>query len=156
MSEVSAAIKELEIDIASVGSTNERLRTEAANFYRLAQSEQTRTGDLQRSLMTIENTLRVIAGERAEIVKDIDELRSENSELADANGKLSLDKENCEKHIGVLSCQNQQLMDELDKLSKEDELVRGMLDRRQKVKNSRSKMDALSRTSLHSNEESYY
>ncbi len=58
--------------------------------------------------------------------------------------------------MGVLSSQNQYLLGELNKLSEEDELVRSMLDRRQKVKNSRSRVDALSRTSMRSNEESYF
>ena len=69
-------------------------------------------------------------------------------QIADINFRLDLDNENCEKHIELLGTQNQCLMQELDKLTEEDEVVRVML-LRKKGQESRSKEGSvkLSRTS---------
>lgn len=69
---------------------------------------------------------------------------------------MDIDNENCEKHIDVLSGQNQYLLNELDKLGEEDEIVRNMLNRKQKAKNSRSRVDALSKTSMSRSNRSQY
>lgn len=52
-------------------SSSDQQRSESSHFYRLAQSEQAKAGELQRGLLNVENALRVIAGEKGELVKDI-------------------------------------------------------------------------------------
>ena len=72
----------------------------------------------------------MIKEETKQVTDEISDLEKENGEVSNLNVKLQVDNENCEKHIQILGSQNQNLMQELDKLAEEDDVIRELLMRR--------------------------
>jgi chromosome segregation ATPase len=141
------AIVTLEKDIQEAEKDNERSRVEATKSHKSYQQEVGRSLEFNARIAVLENALRAKEAELTELKRDQDNLKNSHSNLLDNNFQLKSDLDACRTDIDGISTQNSEIVEELDRLTLEDEQVRSILNRSDRVEALRFKSESQLRKS---------
>lgn len=141
------AILNLERDIQDAERENDRHRAEAVDKQRTHQQEVTKGLDLSARTTILENTLRAREIELEELRRNYENLKGAHSNLLDTNFQLKQDLDTVQTDISGISIQNSEIVEELDRLAKEDEQVRSLLNRQDRVEALKFKSESQLRKS---------
>jgi len=126
-------ILSVERDIQEAERENERNRAEATRSNKIYQQEVTKNLDLTARVAVYENSLRAKEAELAELKRDQENLKTAHSSQLETGFQLKQELDTIKGDIDALSNQNSELVEELDRLTIEDEQVRAILNRSERV-----------------------
>jgi hypothetical protein len=104
-----------------------------------------KNNDLAKNIGQAENVLRVRINQVDEGRKEVATLQGENEGLNKVNARLEDDLELCRKHLENLALMNNDLVINLERYSQEDEIVRNLIDRRNRVIRAQNRVDEVSK-----------
>lgn len=133
-------IAALQNDIASVTALAEKYKSESLHYQRATQNEIMKNNDLAKNISQAENVLRVRVNQVDEGRREVATLQGENQGLNKVNLRLEDDLELCRKHLENLALLNNDLVINLERYSQEDEIVRNLIDRRNRVIRSQARV----------------
>jgi chromosome segregation ATPase len=133
VADTQKTIGSLEADIQDLERVNERTRAEAVQQQRSVQQEVGKNLDLTARTNTLENNLRSRELEAAELKREIENIKNIRSNNLDNKYQLEQELDVVRRDIENMSSQNEDLVAELERFSREDEKARVMLDRRERV-----------------------
>jgi len=149
VADTQKTIANLEGDIQDLERLNERTRAEAVQQQRSVQQEVSKNLDLTAKTNTLENSLRSRELEVAELRREIDNLKNARSNQLDNKYQMEQELDVVRRDIENMSSQNEDLVNELERFSREDEKARVILDRRERVTELKLKSQSqLRQTSL--------
>jgi len=143
----------LENEIKDLERLNEKARNELLLQQRGHQGEVTRNLELNAKLNSLENTLRARDIQLDDLRRETESLKHAHSNLLDTNFQLNQDLDTLRRHIDIMSSQNRELVEQLERFSEQDEHVRSILDRRGKVSELKHKSDTNLKHSIHAIEQ---
>jgi len=127
------AILSLERDIQDAERENERTKVEASRSNKIYQQEVTKNLDLTAKVAVLENSLKAKEAELAELKRDQENLKATHTNNLDTSFQLKQELDSIKADIDALSNQNAELVEELDRVVAEDEQVRAILNRSDRV-----------------------
>jgi len=133
VADTQKTIASLEADIQDLERLNERTRSEAVQQQRSVQQEVSKNLDLSAKTNTLENSLRAREMEVAELRREVENLKNARSNNLDNKYQLEQELDVVRRDIDSMSTQNGELVNELERFSREDEKARIILDRRERV-----------------------
>lgn len=141
------AILNLERDIQDAERDNDRSRSEALEKQKIYQQEVAKGLDLDARLTVTENTLKAREIELEELRREYESLKVAHSNMLDTNFQLKQELDTVQSDISGLSTQNSEIVVELDRLAQEDEQVRVLLNRQNRVEALKFKSESQIRKS---------
>jgi chromosome segregation ATPase len=141
------AIASLEGDISYAERENEQNRVEAAQKYRTYQQEVSKGLDLSGKVTVLEASLKSKESELTGFKRDNENLKTAHSNLLDNNFQLKQELDNIKADIETTSNANAEVVEELDRLTLEDEQVRAILNRQDRVETLKFKSESQLRKS---------
>jgi chromosome segregation ATPase len=142
-------ILNLEAEIKDLERLNEKARGELVQQQRGHQNEVTRNLELNARANSLENTLRARDIQLDDLRRETESLKHAHSNLLDTNFQLNKDLDTLRRHIDIMTGQNHELVDELERFSEQDEHVRSILNRRGKVSELKNKSEINLKQSVH-------
>ena len=134
-------VNSLNAEIAEASSANDKFKSESLHFHRATQNEVQKNNDLNKALNQAEGVLKTRICQVEDGRRQVEDLRNHNGEIDHTNDKLNEDMEFCRRHLESLSLLNGELLINLEKYSEEDDVVRNLLDRKNRIARSRAKVD---------------
>jgi len=141
------AIAALDKEIQEARKEADRNRAEATKSQKTYQQEVTKSLDLNARIAVLENALRSKETEADELKRGYDNLKSAHSSLLDTNFQLKQDLDTVRGDIDSISAQNSEIVEELERLTQEDEQVRSILNRQNRVDALKQKSESQLRRS---------
>jgi chromosome segregation ATPase len=132
----------LEADVKELERINEKNRSEALNTQKAHQKEVSKNLDLTGKISSLENNLRSKEIQIDDHRREIENLKNAHNNALDHNFQLNTDLEHIHRQIDALQSHNKELVSQLENFSQEDEELRNILNRRNKVKELKMKSDS--------------
>lgn len=139
----------LEADLNDLRRVNEKTKNEIATHQKNQQSEHTKNLEAQSRINKIEALIKERDYEVNSLRGEYDELKRDHLKLLDTNDDLNHDIDACARHLDLLSLQNSELLQELERFNYQDQEVRQVLDRKDKVDDVKKKYEGKMRSSFH-------
>jgi chromosome segregation ATPase len=139
--EAQRNIQGLENEIQDLERANEKLRNELTFQQRNHQSEVTRNLELNAKINTLDSTERARDIQIDDLKREIDNLKHAHSIQLDKNFQFRKDVDNLNHQIDTVGNQNTDLVEELERFNEEDEKVRSLLNRRNRVSELKLRSD---------------
>jgi len=98
----------------------------------------------------LEDTIKFRDADLGDLRNHFEGLKREHIHLLNANDDLQHDIDQTAKHLDLLTLQNQELVNELDRYNEQDERVRAMLDRKDRVQDVKQKTEGKTKNSFYS------
>lgn len=133
VADTQKTIASLDADINELERVNERTRAEAVQQQRSVQQEVSKNLDLTAKSNSLENNLRSREIEIAELKREVENLKNARANQLDNKYQLEQELDSVRRDIDNMAGQNDELVDELERFSREDEKARIILDRRERV-----------------------
>jgi len=138
----------LEADCKDLERTNEKSRSEALQTQKHHQKEVSKNLELTAKSSNLENVLRSKEIQLDDHSREIESLKNAHNNALDHNFQLNSDLETIHRQIDGLQNHNGELVEELEKFSEQDEHVRSILNRRNRVKELKVKSDSHTKLSI--------
>jgi len=129
----------LEGDIKDLHRANDKLKAEIQNAQKNQSNEFAKNLEAQNLINKLEDTIKFRDADLGDLRNHFEGLKREHIHLLNANDDLQHDIDQSAKHLDLLTLQNQELVNELDRYNEQDERVRAMLDRKDRVQDVKQK-----------------
>jgi len=139
----------LEADLNDLRRVNEKIKNEIAVNQKNEQVEHTKNLEAQSRINKLEALIKEREYEVDRFRGEYDELKRDHLKLLDNNDDLNHDIEACSRHLDLLTIQNNDLIQELERFNYQDQEVRHVLDRKDKVEDVKKRVEGKMRTSFH-------
>jgi len=126
-------IRSLEAEVVEFERSNEKAKADLLAQQRTHQQETSKGLELQARCNNHENTLRSREIQLDDLRKDLDHLNNVLKSNGNTNYQLNNELADLTKQIERLTLQNQEIVAQLEEFSHQDEQVRSLLNRRNKV-----------------------
>lgn len=138
-----------EADASDLKRVNEKTRGDALSTQKSQQYEFSKNLEVTTHI----NKLETLIGEREDDInrqrRDYDELKRDHLKLIDTNSDLNHDIEASTRHLDLLTVQNNDLVNEIEKFNEQDERVRNILDRKDRVYEVKNRTEGKMKQSAH-------
>jgi len=98
----------------------------------------------------LEDTIKFREADLNDLKNNFEGLKREHIHLLNTNDDLQHDIDQTSKHLDLLTLQNQELVNELDRYNEQDERVRALLDRKERVGDLKAKTEGKMKNSFYS------
>jgi chromosome segregation ATPase len=139
----------LEADLNDLKRLNEKFRNDIVNTQKSQQSEFSKNLEITSHINRLEGLIAEREDEIAHRRREYEELKRDHLKLIDTNDDLNHDIEACTRHLDLLTLQNSDLVNELEKFNEQDERVRSILDRRDRVYEVKRQTEGQMKQSFH-------
>jgi len=139
----------LEADLNDLRRVNEKIKNEIATNQKNEQVEHTKNLEAQSRINKLDSLIKERDYEIDRFRGEYDELKRDHLKLLDNNDDLNHDIEACTRHLDLLTVQNSDLLQELERFNYQDQEVRHVLDRKDKVEDVKKRVEGKMRTSFH-------
>jgi len=139
----------LEADLNDLRRVIEKSKNEIAVNQKNQQSEYSKNLEAQSRINKLEALIKERDYEVDQYRGEYDELKRDHLKLLDTNDDLNHDIEACTRHFDLLTVQNNDLVQELEKFNYTDQEVRQVLDRKDKVDDVKKRYEGRMRSSFH-------
>lgn len=139
----------LEADLNDLRRVNEKIKNEIATNQKNEQVEHTKNLEAQSRINKLDSLIKERDYEIDRFRGEYDELKRDHLKLLDNNDDLNHDIEACTRHLDLLTVQNNDLLQELERFNYQDQEVRHVLDRKDKVEDVKKRVEGKMRTSFH-------
>jgi len=140
----------LESDISDLKRTNEKTKNEIQQAQKNQSAEFNQNLEAQQIINKLEDTIKLRDSETSELKGTYDGVKREHISLLNSNEDLQHDIEHSSKHLDLLNAQNNELMVEIERYNEQDERVRAMLDRKERVQDVKQKTEGKMKQSYYS------
>lgn len=137
----------LEADLNDLKRINEKTKNDIASTQKNQQAEYNKNQEAVQKINNLESGIQSKEGEIDSLRAEYENLKREHLKLIDANDDLSHDIDAAARHLDLLSLQNQDLVNEFERFSEQDEKVRAILDRRDRVADIKNRTEGKSKQS---------
>jgi len=139
----------LEADLNDLRRMNEKTKAEISVNQKNQQAEYGKNLEAQSRINKLEALIKERSYDIDQLKAEYDELKRDHLKLIDTNDDLNHDIDACTRHLDTLTLQNSELLQELEKFNYQDQEVRHVLDRRDKVEDVKKRYEGKMRTSFH-------
>jgi len=139
----------LEADLNDLRRVNEKTKNEIVSHQKNQQTEHTKNLEAQSRLNKLESSIKERDYEVDSLRGEYEELKRDHLKLLDTNDDLNHDIEACTRHLDLLGLQNNELVQELERFNYQDQEVRQVLDRKDKVDDVKKRYEGKMRSSFH-------
>jgi len=137
----------LEADLNDLKRILDKTKNDIQNSTRAQQSEYSKNVEAAQKINQYEGLIRKSEDEISILRQRYEDLKREHLKLIDANDDLAHDVEATARHLDLLSVQNSDLCAELDRFNEQDERVRAILDRKDRVHEVKARTESKLRQS---------
>mmetsp|Transcript_39528 Transcript_39528/g.45983 ORF Transcript_39528/g.45983 Transcript_39528/m.45983 type:complete len:389 (+) Transcript_39528:51-1217(+) len=131
----------LEADLQDLKRAQEKLRYDAQTVQKNQENEYAKNLDAQAKLDNLGRLIADRENQIADLKRQYEGLKREHLDLVNSNDDLNHDIDAQARHLELLTAQNIELVNELEKYSEQDERARAILDRRDRVNELRAKTE---------------
>lgn len=139
----------LEADLNDLRRMNEKTKNEITINQKNQQAEYGKNLETQSRINKLEALIKERSYDIDQLRSEYDELKRDHLKLIDTNDDLNHDVDACTRHLDTLTLQNSELIQELEKFNYQDQEVRHVLDRKDKVEDVKKRYEGKMRTSFH-------
>jgi chromosome segregation ATPase len=139
----------LEADLNDLRRINEKTKNEIATHQKNQQVEQSKNLESQSRINKLDALIKERDYEVSNLRGEYDELKRDQVKLLDTNDDLNHDIDACSRHLDLLTLQNNELLQELERFNYQDQEVRQVLDRKDKVEEVKKRYEGKMRSSFH-------
>lgn len=139
----------LEADLNDLRRINEKTKNEISSSQKNQQAEYAKNLEAQSRVNKLESLIKERDYELHQLGGEYDELKRDHLKLLDTNDDLNHDIEACNRHFDLLTIQNSELVHELERFNVQDQEVRHVLDRKDKVDDVKKRYEGRMRSSFH-------
>jgi chromosome segregation ATPase len=140
----------LESDANDLRRMNDKAKQEIQNAQRNQSNEFSKNMDAQNTANKLEDTIKHREGDIQDLKANFEAVKREHIHLLNTNDDVQHDIDQTGKHLDMLNGQNQDLINELERYNEQDERVRSMLDRKERVQDVKSKTEGKMKSSYYS------
>jgi len=139
----------LEADANDLKRINEKTRAETIGTQKSQQHEFSKNLEVTSHINRCDAAIAQREDEINHVRRDYEELKRDHLKLIDTNGDLNHDIDASTRHLDLLTVQNNDLVNEIERFNDQDEKVRMILDRRDRVQEVKTKTEGKARQSAH-------
>jgi len=138
-----------EADLNDLRRVNDKLKTEINTNQKSQQADYSKNLEAQSRINKLESFIKERDYEVDQFRREYEELKREQLKLLDTNDDLSHDVDACARHLDLITLQNNELVHELERLNLQDQEVRRVLDRRDRVDDVKKRYEGKTKNSYY-------
>jgi len=138
-----------EADLNDLRRVNDKFKNEINTNQKNQQADYSKNLEAQSRINKLESFIKERDYEIDQFRREHDELKREQLRLLDTNDDLNHDIDACSRHLDLITLQNNELVHELERLTLQDQEVRRVLDRRDRVDDVKKRYEGKTKNSYH-------